>query len=119
MKLFEMLDSGSLLLILKNYKEQADNKGNSLSLKFDAFKKLFNLDEYGLSTPESLKKWIENTNGAKSIIDTVGIKDINEPNPTVLFKTEKPGKISGQPDTNKATPTIQAMASRAAKKALG
>jgi hypothetical protein len=119
MKLFEMLDSGGLLLSLRNYRDQADTKGNTLSLKFDAFKKQFNLDDYGLSDPERLKQWIEKTPGAKSVIDSVGIQDINEPNPTVMFKTEKPGKVPGQPDSNPRTPSLDAMASRAAKKALG
>ena len=119
MKLFEVQDSGSLLLILKNYRDQADGKNNSLTLKFDALKKQFNLDDYGLSDAERFKQWLEKTPGAKSVIDTVGIPDIKEPNPQVSFKTDKPGKVDGQPKSNPRTPTVSSMASSAAKQSLG
>lgn len=119
MKLFEVLDSDRLLLILKNYRDQADKKQDTLSFNFNSFVKQFNVDQYGLSTPESLKKWVEITPGASSIIDTVGIKDIKDPNPTILIKTINPGKIDNQPDSNPQTPTVSKMASRAAKKSLG
>lgn len=119
MKLFEMLDSGGLLLSLKNYRDQANGKHDSLQIDFDSFKRQFNLDDYGLSNPESFNQWVEKTQGAKSVIDTVGVPDIKDPNPTVVFNTENPGKAPGQPDSNPRSPTLSAMASRAAKKALG
>lgn len=118
MKLFEVLDSGGLLLVLKNYRDQANMKKDSLSFDFNAFARLFKIDQYGISDPEGLKQWLEKTPGAKSVIDAIGIKDINEPNPKVVLKTDKPGKIDGQPETNPQTPTLASMASRAAKKAL-
>jgi hypothetical protein len=119
MKLFEMFDTGGLLLSLRNYRDQANTHQNSLSLKFDAFKRQFNLDDYGLSDPESFKQWVEKTDGAESVIDTVGIQDINDPNPTVLFKTTSPGEVPDQPESNPQSPTVAKMASRAAKQALG
>ena len=119
MKLFEMFDSGGLLLSLRNYRDQANTRQNSLSVKFDAFKREFNLDDYGLSDPESFKQWVEKTDGAESVIDTVGIQDINDPNPTVLFKTTVPGEVPDQPESNPQSPTVAKMASRAAKQALG
>lgn len=118
MKLFEMVDSGGLLLSLKNYKDQADRKGNSLQIDFASFKRQFNLDDYGISDPERLQQWVEKTQGAKSVIDSVGIKDINEPNPVVVFKTDRPGKAPGQPENNPQTPTVKSMASSAAKQAI-
>lgn len=114
-----MFDSGGLLLSLRNYRDQANTHGNSLSLNFDAFKREFNLDDYGLSDPESLKQWVEKTDGAEAVIDTVGIQDINEPNPTILFKTKVPGEVPDQPESNPQSPTVSKMASRAAKRALG
>lgn len=119
MKLFEMLDSGGLLLVLKNYRDQVNRSSGSLTMKFDALKKQFNLDNYGISDPERLEQWLEKTEGAKSVIDTIGIPDIKEPNPMIVFKTDKPGKAPGQPESNPRTPTLQSMASRAANKALG
>lgn len=118
MKLFEVLDSGGLLLVLRNYRDQADRKGDGLQIDFESFKRQFNLDDYGLSDPERLKQWVEKTAGANSVIDTIGIPDIKEPNPVIVFKTDKPGKAPGQPESNPRTPTLASMASRAAKKAL-
>lgn len=110
MKLFEFLDTGGLYLQLKNYKDQADAKKFPLEMSFDAFSNRFNLDQYGLSTPEIFKKWVEDEKNPerKKIID------VNSIGSTINFKRDE----QIMPDTGKNSPSIDAMASRAAKSEL-
>lgn len=110
MKLFEFLDTGGLYLQLKNYKDQADAKKAPLKMSFNAFRNRFNLDQYGLSSPELLKKWVEDEKQPerKKVIDpeTIGTE--------VDFKQEEPII----PTSTKNSPSIDAMASQAARKEL-
>lgn len=110
MKLFEFLDTGGLYLQLKNYKDQADAKKAPLKMSFDAFRNRFNLDQYGLSSPELLKKWVDDEKQPerKKIIDTDTIgQEVN-------FKQEEPMV----PTNTKNSPSIDAMASQAANAEL-
>lgn len=111
MKLFEFLDTGGLLLQLKNYKDRADEKGFPIKMSFNSFKNLFNLDQLGLSSPEIFKKWVEDEKHPErsKIIDpdTIGLE--------ISFKPEE---TTTPTDGSTNTPSIDAMASQAARAEL-
>lgn len=118
MRLFEVADRGPLMGILMNLKGQADNprrgQQTSLTMSFSALKRLTGMEEYGLSDIEAFKSWVERSPENKKIISFIGIgKD-----PQITINTEKPGDNPDQPDQPKKSPSIDTMASRAAKKEI-
>ncbi len=112
MRLLEV-DLGSARDVLAVLQGQANRLGQSSTLPFATVLKLISPFSLGISTPDGLI-------ALKNAVDPTGdvIQDVLD-NGSVVLNTKKPSQNKNDPatDTGKA-PTVDAMASSAAKKAL-
>ena len=108
MRVFEMLDLGSIRSVLAVKQGEADRSGKSASIPFVSLKSY--LEPLGISTPDALI-------AAKNDIDSVGdVIDSITDTGTVILKTQaenpdKPATTAGAP----AGPSVDQMAASNAK----
>lgn len=116
MRLFELSDTGHLDNILRVLQGQANSKGNTLSISFDALKNMANADDYAISTPDALIQWKNKFDKSGKIIKAI------EPDKTgkyiVYINTTNQAAVPDEVKTEPNSPSIDQMASSAANKAL-
>ncbi len=116
MKLFEVMDSGNIDNILRVLQGQANSKGGTISISFDALKNMSNSDDIGISTPDALIQWKNTFDKDDKIIKAI------EPDATgkyvVYIKTTNQAATPQTVQNKSNTPSLDQMASSAAKKSL-
>lgn len=116
MKLFEVLDSGHLDNVLRVLQAQANIKGGTVSITFDALKNMSSSDDLAISTPEALIQWKNKFDKDGKIIKAI------EPDKTgkyvVYINTTNQAATPDAVKNEPRTPSLDKMASRAAKKSL-
>lgn len=116
MKLFEVMNSGHIDNVLRILQGQANAKGGTISISFDALKKMTNSDDIGISTPDSLIQWKNKFDKDDKIIKAI------EPDKTgkhiVYIKTTNQAATPSTVQNAPNTPSLDQMASSAAKKSL-
>lgn len=112
MKLFELAGPEDARTVMAVIRGLANKKNMPSEIPFVAFKKYIRGDEMGIGTPEALVAF-------KNAVDPTGdvIKDILD-NGTVVLNTKVQGQTQNQTPQSGASPTVDQMASSAAKKAI-
>lgn len=116
MRLFEFTDSGHIDNVLRVLQGQANVKGNTLSISFDALKKMTNSDDFAISTPDSLIQWKNKFDQDGKIIKAIE-KD-NTGKYIVYINTTNQAAVPDEVKNTPNTPSLDQMASSAAKKAI-
>lgn len=109
MRLFEVASVGPLLDVLRILQAQADEKGDALSISFNALKKMVNIDDFGISTPDALDAWNNKFDEKDKIIKAIE-KDPSGRDMVVINTKNQ----AATPDANKnvpRAPSVEKMAS--------
>jgi len=115
MRLFEVLEPGSLKTVLMNLIDQADEKGETLEFTFSALKQMINADELGISTIDVLKAWKKENDKDNDVIAAI-IDNPNRPDDAkVIMTTKKPHPEKNQAIDRGNAPSVDQMASSAVK----
>lgn len=103
-------DSGRILLPLKNFKDQADQRRDSSEIDFDALKKIIpDLDSYGISDIERFEKFVQTADPENKIV-----KQVDVTTGKIYLDTEVPADNPNQPNSQVRMPTnVDKMASSA------
>ena len=109
MKLFEV-DASVARDILAVLQGQADKKGKTLELPFPVIKNLLKSDDLGISTPAALIQLKNEYDAAGDVIQDI------LPDGTVVVKTKTASQLKQAPIQKSAGPSVEKMASKAAKK---
>ena len=115
MRLFEVLEPGSLKTVLMNLIGQANKKGETLSLPFSAFKRMINADELGISTIDVLKAWKKDNDKDDEIISAIIDNPRNPNDAQVIMATNKSHPNKNQAIDQGNAPSVDQMASSAVK----
>jgi hypothetical protein len=112
MKLFEIASPGDARTVLSVIQGLSDRKKIPSEIPFSAFKNYINGDEIGIGTPAALVAF-------KNAVDPAGdvISDVLD-NGTVILNTKIKSKSKDAATDTSNSPTIDAMASQAAKAEL-
>jgi hypothetical protein len=113
MRLFEVIEQGPLVSILRIYKAQADKSGDTLKIPFSVLQRRVNTpnnDGAPLTDPDQLTPYMDEFDKNNNLIDSV-----EEENGVyyVYINTKHKADNPNEPLTNKQTPSVKSMASSA------
>lgn len=111
MRLFEVLEPGSLTTVLMNLIDQANAKGETLSMPFSALKNMINGDELGISTVAILKAWKKDHDKDDEIIAAIMDNPQNPNDARIIMATDKPHPEKNQAMDQGTAPSVDQMAS--------
>jgi hypothetical protein len=114
MKLFEIA-SGGTEEVLRILQAQAKDAKEPTTVPFSSFMRMIDPFNLGVSTPDGVRALLIGTGGLDK--DRKVVKNVTDQG-DIILKTGLPGDDEQDPDAGRApnTPTIDAMASRNAKK---
>lgn len=115
MRLFEVLEPGSLKTVLMNLIDQANNKGETLALPFSALSRMIGGDELGISTVAVLKAWKNEYDKDDQIIAAIVDNPQNPNDAKIIMATDKPHAEKNQALDQGNAPSVDQMASSAVK----
>lgn len=115
MRLFEVLEPGSLKTVLMNLIDQANGKGETLALPFSALSRMIGGDELGISTVAVLKAWKKEHDKDDSIISAIIDNPQNPNDAKVIMATDKQHPEKNQAMDQGNAPSVDQMASSAIK----
>lgn len=113
MRLFEVIEQGPLLSILRIYKAQADRTGDTLKIPFTVLQQRVNNsnnDGVPLTDPDQLTPYMDKFDKENKVIDSV-----EEENGVyyVYINTKNKADNPNEPLNNKQTPSVKSMAKSA------
>lgn len=112
MRLHEFVDSGSLGNILRILQDKADQKGNTLSISFDALKKMANSDELAISTPDALIQWKNKFDPKGKIIKDISQDPSNPRSYTLIINTQNQAAEPDKSTAGSPAPSVDKMATQ-------